>query len=68
LNRKGNTPSELRYTGHTFSDNRHGLIVGAVAINANSYSEREAVKTMIKDAHRALIDDEREITLGADTG
>ncbi|KAI3603665.1 Mobile element protein [Cupriavidus necator H850] len=27
LYRKGKTASELRYMGHTLSDNRHGLVV-----------------------------------------
>src|SRR3954470_18856201 len=30
LYRKGKTASELRYMGHTLSDNRHGLIASAV--------------------------------------
>ncbi|MFP3479945.1 IS5/IS1182 family transposase, partial [Burkholderia sp. SIMBA_057] len=29
LYRKGNTASELRYMGHTLTDNRHGLVVNA---------------------------------------
>ena len=28
--RKGKTVSELRYMGHTLTDNRHGLVVNAM--------------------------------------
>lgn len=68
LYRKGNTASELRYMGHTLSDNRNGLIASAVVTQADGYAEREAAKAMINDARQALGDDEREITLGADKG
>jgi transposase len=68
LYRKGNTASELRYMGHTLSDNRHGLIASAMVTKADGYAEREAAKVMIGDARQALGDDEREITLGADKG
>jgi IS5 family transposase len=65
---KGNTASELRYMGHTLSDNRHGLIANAVVTQADGFAEREAAKAMISDARQALGDDEREVTLGADKG
>ncbi|MBY0236430.1 MAG: IS5 family transposase [Burkholderiaceae bacterium] len=68
LYRKGNTASELRYMGHTLSDNRHGLIASAMVTTADGFAEREAAKTMISDARQALGDDEREVTLGADKG
>lgn len=68
LYRKGNTASELRYMGHTLSDNRHGLIANAMVTQADGFAEREAAKVMIKDARQALGDDEREVTLGADKG
>lgn len=68
LYRKGNTASELRYMGHTLSDNRHGLIASAMVTKADGFAEREAAKTMISDARQALGDDEREVTLGADKG
>lgn len=68
LYRKGNTASELRYMGHTLSDNRHGLIANAMVTKADGYAEREAAKAMINDARQALGDEEREITLGADKG
>lgn len=66
LYRKGVTASELRYMGHSLSDNRHGLIADAKVITADGHGERGAAKAMIKDARQALADDEREITLGAD--
>ena len=68
LYRKGNTASELRFMGHTLSDNRHGLIASAVVTTADGYAEREAAKAMISDARQALGDPEREVTLGADKG
>ncbi|ODU07941.1 MAG: transposase [Rubrivivax sp. SCN 71-131] len=68
LYRKGNTASELRYMGHTLSDNRHGLIANAMVTQADGYAEREAAKAMINDARQALGDDDREVTLGADKG
>jgi transposase len=68
LFRKGNTASELRYMGHTLSDNRHGLITNAMVTQADGYAEREAAKAMISDARQALGDGDREVTLGADKG
>ena len=54
LYRKGQTASELRFMGHTLSDNRHGLIASAVVTTADGYAEREAAKVMINDARQAL--------------
>lgn len=69
LYRKGNsTGSELRYMGHTLSDNRHGLIANAMVTRADGYAERDAAKAMINDARQALDDPARAITLGADKG
>lgn len=68
LYRKGNTTSELRYMGHTLSDNRHGLIASAVVTIADGYAEREAAKSMIADAVQANGDPDAQITLGADKG
>ena len=68
LYRKGNTASELRFMGHTLSDNRHGLIANAVVTTADGYAEREAAKVMIGDARQVLGDPKREVTLGADKG
>lgn len=68
LYRKGKTSSELRYMGHTLSDNRHGLIASAVVTTADGYAEREAAKAMIQDAVQGAGDPSAEITLGADKG
>lgn len=68
LYRKGNTASELRYMGHTLSDNRHGLIASAMVTTADGFAEREAAKVMIHDAVQVKGDPEIEITLGADKG
>jgi transposase len=69
LYRKGNTASELRYMGHTLSDNRNGLIVNARVSQADGYAEREAAKAMINDARQAHDTPETaNITLGADKG
>ncbi len=69
LYRKGNTASELRYMGHTLSDNRNGLIVNARVSQADGYAEREAAKAMINDARQAHDKPETaNITLGADKG
>jgi hypothetical protein len=46
--------SELRYMGHTLSDNRHGLVANAVATIADGYAEREAAKVRINIARQAL--------------
>lgn len=67
LYRKGNTASELRYIGHTLSDNRHGLIANARVTQADGHAEREAAKAMIHDAVQAAPDD-AQVTLGADKG
>jgi transposase len=68
LYRKGKTASELRFMGHTLSDNRHGLIASAMVTRADGYAEREAAKAMINDARQAEPDEEIEITVGADKG
>ena len=67
LYRKGNTASELRYIGHTLSDNRHGLIANARVTQADGHAEREAAKAMIADAVQAAAED-AQVTLGADKG
>ena len=68
LYRKAKTASELRFMGHTLSDNRHGLIASAMVTRADGYAECEAVKAMLEDARQALPDEETEITVGADKG
>ncbi len=67
LYRKGNTASQLRYIGHTLSDNRHGLIANARVTQADGHAEREAAKVMIADAVQAAPED-AQVTLGADKG
>lgn len=67
LYRKGNTASELRYIGHTLSDNRYGLIANARVTQADGHAEREAAKAMIADAVQAAAED-AQVTLGADKG
>jgi transposase len=67
LYRKGNTTSQLRYIGHTLSDNRHGLIANARVTHADGHAEREAAKAMIADAVQAAPED-AQVTLGADKG
>jgi len=68
LYRKGNTASELRYMGHTITDNRHGLVASAMVSTADGFAEREAAKVMIHDAKQAAKNPDAEITLGADKG
>jgi len=55
LYRKGKTASELRYMGHTLSDNRHGLVVSALVSTADGHAEREAAKVMLNDARQAAV-------------
>ncbi|MGH8787596.1 MAG: IS5 family transposase [Cupriavidus necator] len=68
LYRKGKTASELRYMGHTLSDNRHGLVVSAMVTNADGHAEREAAKVMLNDARQVAEDLNVEVTVGADKG
>jgi transposase len=68
LYRKGKTASELRYMGHTLSDNRHGLVVSAMVTNADGHAEREAAKVMLNDARQVTDDPSTEVTVGADKG
>ena len=68
LYRKGKTASELRFMGHTLEGNRHGLIASAVVTRADGYAEREAAKDMARDARQATVDEQTQITLGADKG
>ena len=67
LYRKGKTASELRFMGHSLTDNRHGLVVNAMVTQADGHAEREAAKAMINDVRQAH-DDETTLTLGADKG
>jgi transposase len=67
LYRKGNSASELRFMGHTLSDNRHGLIANARVTTADGHAEREAAKAMIADAVQ-VAPEQAQLTLGADKG
>ncbi|PPT91445.1 hypothetical protein XthCFBP4691_07420 [Xanthomonas theicola] len=67
LHGKGNRASELRYSGRTLRDNRHGLIANARARRADGDAEREAAKAMIADAGQAAAP-EAVLTRGADKG
>ena len=58
--------SELRFMGHTLSDNRHGLIASAVVTTADGHAEREAAKVMVLDAKQAA-PEKAQITLGMRT-
>ena len=68
LYRKGKTASELRFMGHTLSDNRHGSIANAMVTTADGHAKREAAKVMINAACEAASDETINITLGADKG
>jgi transposase len=68
LYRKGNTASELRFMGHTLTDNRHGLVASAAVTIADGHAEREAAKAMIADACQAAGEAHAPLTLGADKG
>ncbi len=67
LYRKGKTASELRFMGHTLTDNRHGLVVNAMVTQADGHAEREAAKAMINDVRQSH-EEETTLTLGADKG
>ena len=65
LYRKGDgRESRLAYLGHVLMENRHGLVVGAMATRATGTAEREAALELV-DRHRRR---RRRITLGADKG
>lgn len=67
LYRKGKTASDLRFMGHTLTDNRHGLVVNAMVTQADGHAEREAAKAMINDVRQSH-EEETTLTLGADKG
>ncbi len=68
LYRKGTTGSELRYIGHTFSDNRHRRVTNALLGTADGHAECEAAKVMLNDARQVVDAPDNEITVGADQG
>ncbi len=56
--------AKLCFMGHALMENRHGLIVGAVATRASGHAERLAAQHLI-EPHA---DHAQRITLGADKG
>jgi transposase len=52
------------YLGHVLIENRHGLVVQAMATQASTRAEREAALTLLDRMHRRP----ESITLGADKG
>lgn len=54
--------SRLCFMGHVLMENRHGLVVGAMATRATGTAEREAALALL-DRHRGT---KRRLTLGAD--
>ena len=52
----------LAYRGHLLMDNRHGLLVGALATTATGTAEREAATTLLQAVARD------RVTVGADKG
>src|SRR5882757_5443490 len=55
--------SHLAYLGYTLVENRNGLIVEAMATQADGYAEREAALLMLQKKQKGR---KRRITLGAD--
>ena len=53
--------------GHILIENRNGLVVNAMATQADGYAEREVAKSMMGDARQAMRED-MELMLGADKG
>jgi transposase len=65
LYRKGQgKEAKLCFMGHALMENRHGLIVGAVATRASGHAERLAAQHLIEP----YADDARRITVGGDKG
>jgi transposase len=58
--------SRLAYLGHVTIENRHGLIVDAMATHADGYAERAAAVVMMRRQWRRA--PARRRTLGADKG
>src|SRR5262245_2587282 len=64
--RSNQAESRLAYLGHLLIENRHGLIVDAIATVADGFAEREAATLMMHDQWQHTPD--RRRTLGADKG
>jgi transposase len=56
-------PAQLCYLGHTLVENRNGLVVEAMATQADGTAERDAGLLMVRDLMKRR---HRRITLGAD--
>jgi transposase len=61
-----NAESRLAYLGHLLIENRHGLIVDAMATHADGAAERDAAALMVRDQVGRRPG--RVITVGADKG
>ena len=63
--RSHSAEARLAYLGHLVIDNRHGLIVEAMATTADGYAERDAAVAMLRRGGRGR---RRRRTIGADKG
>ncbi len=63
--RSHSAEARLAYLGHLVIDNRHGLIVEAMATTADGYAERDAALVMLR---RGGTRRRRRRTIGADKG
>lgn len=59
--KSSNTEARLAYLGHVLMENRHGLVVDAMATTADGTAERDAAMLMLQDQPRR-----RRRTVGAD--
>lgn len=62
--KSNNTEARLAYLGHLLIENRHGLIVDAMATTADGYAERDAGLLMLQDLAQTAPSKRR--TIGAD--
>ena len=63
--RSHSAEARLAYLGHLVIDNRHGLIVEAMATIADGYAERDAAVAMLRRGRKRR---RRRRTIGADKG
>jgi transposase len=63
--RSHSAEARLAYLGHLVIDNRHGLIVEAMATPADGYAERDAAVMMLRRRRKRR---RRRCTIGADKG
>ncbi len=61
----GGQEARMSYLGHVLVENRNGLIVGALATEADGYAERDAALLLV---HERWQPGQRIATLGADKG